>query len=114
MAAWVCGRCGRRVPSYVDACHCGAGRENAAGASGDRTATPAVGPPGRFNARDVPWPVWTAVGVATLAVLGGAVSLLLPHEREYIAPLLGYVDRLPSPQPRPSSTPRPTPSVAPR
>ncbi len=113
MATWVCGRCGRKVPSYVDACHCGAGRADAS-AKDDVAAAPLAGPPGRFNARDVPWPVWAAVGVATLAVLGGGLSLLLPHEREYIAPLLGYVDRIPSPPPRPAPTPHPSPNVSPR
>ncbi len=110
-AAWACGRCGRRVPSYVDTCHCGAGRTETP-APGPQPAG-AQGPPGRFSARDVTWPVWVAVGVVGLALLGGAVSLLLPHERERIAPLLGYVDRLPSP-PSQFPTPRPTPSVSPR
>jgi hypothetical protein len=93
------------VPGYIDACHCGAGR-------GQETAPPTgsgSGPgPGRFDARGVPWPVWAGVATLALAILGGLVNLLRHHEVEPIAPLLGYVDRVPSPRPTASPSPRPS------
>lgn len=112
MAAWVCGRCGRRVPGYVDACHCGAGRVETRAAEDGALARNSGA---RFDPRDVPWPAWAAAAVLVLALVGGVVSLVRRHEPEPIVPLLGYVDRMPARRTLPSrapSSPSPTASVA--
>jgi hypothetical protein len=114
-AAWVCARCRRRVPGYIEVCHCGATRAEASSSAAPLGARPRVGP------RHVPWQVWLAVGVMGVALLGGAISLLfVPRRPQPTVPLLGYVDRLPPSAPRAkpsaarSSAPKPAPSPSAR
>lgn len=112
---WVCARCRRRVPGYIEVCHCGATRASAAAAAG-HAAAPPLGGRVRVDPRQVPWQVWLAIGVVGLALLGAALSLLfVPRRPQPAVPLLGYVDRLPSSAPRPSPSPAlsPSPSATP-
>lgn len=97
MATWVCAACRRRVPSYVEVCHCGAGRPRPGSvtAAEQPEALP-LGAPLRVDPRQVPWQVWLAIGVMGVALLVGAVSLwFLPRRPEPVVPLLGYIDRVP-------------------
>lgn len=114
-APWVCGACKRRVPAYIDVCHCGAGRPdpNAVAAAASTAPVP-LGAPLRVDPRQVPWQVWLALGVMGLALLVGAVSLLfVPRRPEPGVPLLGYVDRVPQPAARPSPSAPPAKPKAP-
>jgi len=117
-SSWVCAGCRRRVPGYVDVCHCGAARPDASAVvPPDEAARLPLGARPRIDPRQVPWQVWLALGVMSLALLGAALSLLfVPRRPQPSVPLLGYVDRLPPSAPRPSAhrpsahRPSPTPS----
>lgn len=120
-SAWVCPVCGRRVPGYATACHCGTGRpaeptaEQLASAARALEAATRPGAPTfkvPFDARTVPWQVWAGFGGGAFVLLVGLlVGLWLGPPIETI-PLLGYADRMPpsaSPELLPDPTPTPTP-----
>lgn len=102
MASWTCPACGRKVPSYSAACHCGVGREAAAQYVPPTHPLPGSGPVA-FRAADVPRVVWVALGIVVLALLVGLWRLLQPPEPNPIPPLLGHWER---------ATPRPPEPVA--
>lgn len=101
MAFWTCPNCGRKVPGYSANCHCGVPRT----ASSALPAQPAPGPV-RFSWAELPWPVWAALAVIVLAFGMGVWQLFRPSPPERIVPLLGVVDRLPSPTPKATRKPR--------
>lgn len=98
--AWVCGRCGRRVPGYIAACHCGGPREEGRPAGAGGSPGPGEG---------MPWEV--KAGIVFLVVLAGlaAAALMRPRTPDRLPALLGVMERLPvnesSPRPRPSPSP---------
>jgi hypothetical protein len=103
MAFWMCPACGRKVPGYAAACHCGVSRAAASQVPPQPAHVPGSGPV-RFQAADVPRPVWLALGILVLALL------FEPAEPNTIIPLLG--EREPLPRPSASLTPG-APSPAP-
>jgi hypothetical protein len=96
-ASWTCPNCRRRVPRYATTCHCGARRTDAAPAD-----TGAAGPPlARAGGwRQLPWSMWLALGIAAAAVIALIVLMFLPPEPPPRIPLLGHIDRAPTPVPR--------------
>lgn len=119
-SAWACPVCGRRVPGYAAACHCGTGRpaeptpeqlaavERALEAAiSRRPGAPTFKVP--FNARAVPWQVWAGLGGGVFVLLMGLLVGLWLGPPQAQVPLLGYADRLPPSAP-PELLPDPTPT----
>lgn len=108
MAFWTCPSCGRRVPAYAPACHCGVART----ASSALPPRPLPGPV-RFTWSDLPWQAWAALAVIVIALGLATWQAFRPGPPERIVPLLGRVDRLPSPTPKPTRPPTARPSPSP-
>jgi hypothetical protein len=116
---WSCPACGRRVPLRVDACHCGATRQQAeeraaataavevASAPAPPVARPVAAREPRLRWSSLPGDVRALVAGIALVALAGMGWLLFGPPPAPIAPVLGYVDHGPPPVPRP--TPRPAP-----
>lgn len=111
---WTCPNCSRRVPNRVDACHCGTTRSQAeqlaaaappgagAGASFE-SGSPAVG-------AELGWDVkGPAVGLLLVAVLAVGWLVFRPFRPDPIYPVLGFVDKAPTPPPPPPAPRRPAP-----
>jgi len=111
MAFWMCPACGRKVPGYAAACHCGVAREAASQVPPAPAHVLGSGPV-RFKASDVPRPVWVALVLLVLALLVGLWQLFQPAAPNTIPPLLGHWERgaPPPPPPGPRSTPVPRPT----
>ena len=99
---WTCSSCGRRVPLRVDACHCGATRDQVA------AARPAdgVGNAPLLQAPPTDWGgIWSALprdvrafaAAAALVLVAGFGWLVFgPRRPEPTPALLGYVDHRPA------------------
>jgi hypothetical protein len=88
---WQCPKCRRRVPGYARKCHCG--QERPIGAVGIPRAVP------RRSARLTP-ELRMLVGVMAFLIITMVVLLFVPIKQNPIAPVLGYIDRAPTPTPR--------------
>jgi hypothetical protein len=95
MALWTCPNCGRRVPSYAPACHCGTRRSDAALAAPPTSASRGrLVPRASTGARvELTREFWLWVAGFVLIVALGATWTLWPRQRQRMAPLLGIVDR---------------------
>lgn len=111
MAFWMCPACGRKVPGYAAACHCGVAREAASQVPPEPAHVLGSGPV-RFKAADVPRPAWVALVILVIALLVGLWRLFQPAEPNTIPPLLGQREltaqrELPSPASSTLATPSP-------
>lgn len=107
--SWTCALCGRRVPTRVAVCHCGATRAQAEAARGARPVggLPLPAKPG--------WPgIWASLPTDVVAIAVAAGLVLLagfgwlafgPPVRNDTPALLGYVDRRPPAPPAPRGQP---------
>jgi hypothetical protein len=102
---WGCAQCGRRVPTRVTVCHCGATRAQAEAvrAGPARGAAPLPVQPGwRGVWASLPTDVVLVAAAAGLVLLAGFGFLAFgPPVRNDTPALLGYVDRRP---PKPPDT----------
>ena len=111
---WTCPNCKRRVPTRVDSCHCGTTRAQAellaatpaGGGSGD-----AYGYEGEDARAELGWDVkGPALGLVLVVVVAAGWIVFRPFHPDPIYPVLGYVDRAPTPPPKPiPSRPIPPP-----
>ena len=102
MGFWMCPACGRKVPGYAAACHCGVAREAASQVPPGPDHVLGSGPV-RFKAADVPRSAWVALVILVLALLLGLWRLFQPTEPNTIPPLLGHWQREAPPPPSPAA-----------
>lgn len=115
---WLCPTCGRRVPNRATECHCGMLQVTALAVVDPSVDPPKEKlrirtPPVRF--RTMPKEVRVLGVVFALVILLGVVWAFVPRKPAPALPLLGTLDRLPSPPPTPQApraTPTPRPSGA--
>jgi hypothetical protein len=101
---WLCPRCGRRVPNRSGECHCGTTRIEAETVIA-RTPVHTGPRADRFSLRGLPRDIKILGGIVVLSAIGGLAWLIVPHSHTRTVPLLGFVDRLPSPTPMPTPHP---------
>ena len=95
-SSWICPNCHRRVPHYSPVCHCGTQRADA-----NRASLAPSGLPGRGGSKhDLPRSLWLLLGIVGLVVLVLIALLFVPPEPPPRVPLLGHVDRRPTPAPK--------------
>ncbi len=94
-STWVCPNCRRRVPRYAQVCHCGTRKQDL-----DLLAAP-----GAKRRRDRWAPlrglnrgVWLWFGAMVVVLAAMVVRMLMPWQPPRYFPLLGQVDRMPTPQ----------------
>jgi hypothetical protein len=110
---WTCPNCQRRVPNRVDACHCGTTRSQAeqlaaASSPGDGPGA-ASGYGGPAERAELGWDVkGPALGLVLVVVLAAGWLVFRPYRPDPIYPVLGFVDKTPTPPPTPIP-PRPVP-----
>ncbi len=103
--SWICGACGRRVPLRVEACHCGATRQQAAAPQAEAARVGEADPGGGW--RSLPLDVQALLLAAGLSVVLGVAWLVYDPPRPTPMPaLLGYVD-VPPPPPTTLEPPKP-------
>ena len=96
--SWTCPNCRRRVPRYATVCHCGTRRDDASAIE----AAPARAARARGAGwRQWPLSVWVPLVIAALAAITLIVLLFVPPPPRLGIPLLGRVDRVPTPQAHP-------------
>ena len=95
--SWICPNCRRRVPRYAAVCHCGTRQTEADAVASEPTklARPRAG-----GWRQLPLSVWLPLVIAAAAVIASLALLFLPPEPSLGIPLLGRIERVPTPRPR--------------
>jgi hypothetical protein len=95
--SWICPNCRRRVPRYAAVCHCGTRQAEA----GDIQSEPAeLARPRAGGWRQLPLSVWLPLAIAAVAAIALLALLFLPPEPSLGIPLLGRVERIPTPRPK--------------
>ena len=102
---WTCPNCKRRVPNRVDACHCGTTRSQAeqlAAASAGAGPGAGFGHGGPAASAELGWDVkGPALGLVLVAVVAAGWLVFRPYRPDTIAPVLGFVDKTPTPKTTP-------------
>jgi hypothetical protein len=101
---WTCPNCKRRVPSRVDACHCGTTRSQAeqltAASPSGAGPDAAFGYEGPAVREELGWDVkGPALGLVLVAVFAAGWLIFRPYRPDPIAPVLGFVDKPRTPPP---------------